>query len=304
MKDLKVNITPALVTANFSTMKSYLEVEVARYEVEVAEHTVKDAKKLATELNAVTKAINSVKKEQLLILEAPVKLFKSQIAELNEIVQSGRIKILKQVQVYEEITLQRINDFIVEKEFEEYNIQDLGEEYHGIDFSDLVLLGSITKTGNLTKKVIDEIIARVSKAKSIERAVEIRLLQLENECYKAGLKSPLSPEYIKEFLRAEDSVYKERLERLIKIEIGRQSHAEAELQTLKDEAKVVEKAVEAIKDPTPIAEAPEGKKTLRIAISFDIIVRENAPENKVLQKMRELLENAGIPKLNQIKIEG
>jgi len=329
MKDLKVTITPALVTANFDDLKSYLSVEVAKYDIEVKEDTVKDAKKLATELNAVTKGINAVKKEQLAILEAPAKKFKEQIAELNGIIQDGREKILVQVRGYEERTLQEINDLIVAKEMEEYQTQELSEEYHGINFSDLVLLGSITKTGNLTKKVIDEIVARVAKAKAVERAVEMRLLQLENECYKAGLKVPLSHEYIKEFLKAEDEVYHARLTHLISLELQRQEKAEAKAkfnadleaerllkqaeeqkkraikaeEALEVAEKKAETVVEAKKDPTPIAEAPEGKKTLRIAIAFDIIVREGATDDKVLSKMRDLLNNAGIPSLNYIMVE-
>ena len=329
MKDLKVTITPALVTANFADLKIHLTTEVAKYDVEVFEHNVKDAKRLATELNAVTKGINAVKKEQLIILEAPAKKFKEQIAELNGIVQDGREKILVQVRGYEERTLQEINDLIVAKEIEEYQIQELGEEYHGINFSDLVLLGSITKTGNLTKKVIDEIEARIAKSKAVERAVEMRLLQLENECYKAGLKVPLSPEYIKEFLKAEDEVYSARLENLIRIELERQTKAEAKAkydadleaerllkqaeqqkqraikaeEALEVAEKKAETVVEPKKDTTPIAEAPEGKKTLRIALGFDIIVRAGATEDKVIAKMRELLENAGIPALNHIRIE-
>lgn len=326
MQELKVQITPALVTANYDTLKNYLEVEVAKYKVTVTADTVKDAKKLATELNAVTKGINAVKKSQLEILEAPVKEFKEQIAGLNLIVQNGRTEILNQVKVFEEKTLQDINDLIVTKEYQEYEVQELGEEYQGINFSDLILLGSITKGGSLTKKVSDEIETRIAKAKAVERSVEIRLLQLENECYKAGLRVPLSAEYIKEFLKAEDAVYKERLENLIKIELSRQTQADNraqiehdnEKQRLIDEATALKKQneevkeeVEALKeaptvkkDTTPIAEAPEGKKTLRIALSFDVIVRENASEEKVLAKMRELLENAGIPALNKISIEG
>ena len=128
MNDLKVIITPAVVKANFGELKAYLEVEVSKYDIEVTEEKVKDAKKLASELNAVTKGINGVKKAQLEILEAPVKLFKSQIADLNDIVQSGRTKILSQVKIFEDKVLQEIAEAVIDKFNEEYKIQDLSED--------------------------------------------------------------------------------------------------------------------------------------------------------------------------------
>lgn len=328
-KELEVLITPAIVSANFEDLKAYLAVEVKKYEVTVEADTVKAAKKLATELNAVSKGINTVKKEQLEILEAPANQFKAHIAELNQIVQGGRSKILEQVKAFEDRTRESVEGLLCDLLLTEYEIQTLGQEYRTISIHDLILVSSITEKGNLTKKASDAVKERVTKEKAVEREVEIRLLQLSNECFLAGLKVPLSPEYIKDFLKAESDEYHHRLKALIAIELKRQADAEAKIITdteakaeqlrinadrerklrIKAENKMeglresAKTPAEPVKSSAPIAEAPEGKKTLRIALSFDIIVREHAPEEKVLAKMRDLLEKAGIPTLNSITIE-
>jgi len=288
MKNLTVKITPAIVNANFKDLKVNLIEEVAKYDVEVFEHTVKDAKKLATELNAVTKGINEVKKTQLEILEAPVKLFKSQIAELNGIVQSGRGKILEQVKEFEDKILQQVNDLIVVKEMDEYQIQDLGEAYHGISFSDLVLLGSITKTGNLVKKVSDEIEARVSNAKQRQKVdeAEAETKRLERE---AEIQKRVNEQRLEDARIAEQRIINAKNTVVVPEAVAEQPETVAE-------------APEVVKEVQ--TDAPEGKKLLRINIGFEILVRENASEEKVLAKMRELLRSAGIPELNKIYIEG
>lgn len=328
-KDLKVNITPAIVGGNFDEIKKYLTVEVAKYEIEVFEHTVKDAKKLSTELNAVKTAITTVKKNELEILEAPVKDFKEKIATLIKIVDDGRGKIADQVKVFEDKTKLEIKGLLEKYLSNAYEDNNVSKEYQTVTIDDLVILGSRTATGNLASKAMGPIDARVSTCHQLETAVKMRLLQLKNECYEAGLKVPLSPEYIKNFLKEPEDIYSERLAHLIKIELDRQ--VKAEEQIIADNDKIIEAKVKIgvaesqietansqpqttitpspipevkAKDVKPLKEAPEGKKTLRINISFDIIVREHAEDPKVLKKMREILQNAGIPELNKIEIEG
>jgi len=307
-KDLLVTVTPAVVKANFEDIKNYLTVEVEKYDVVVTADTVKDAKKLAIELNAVTKQINEVKKAHLPELEAPAKAFKEQIAELNGIVQVGRGKILDQVRKFEEKTLEDITDLVRDLLLEEYEINGLENEYRNVTYTDLVLLGSMTATGKLTGKVKGEIRSRVMAAKYLQDAVEKRLLQLENECYKAGLRV--------------------RLENLIRIELDRQAEADKkaqakhdeELQHEREKREQAERQAEELreqplklsgeqrvipieKEPQkPSIEAVEGKKVVGISIQFDVLVREGAQKEKVALKMRELLEAAGITNLNKIEV--
>lgn len=327
-KDLLVTVTPAVVKANFEDIKNYLTIEVEKYDVVVTADTVKDAKKLATELNAVTKQINEVKKAHLPELEAPAKAFKEQIAELNGIVQGGRGKILSQVQRFEEKTLEDITDLVRDLLLEEYEINGLENEYRNVTYTDLVLLGSMTATGKLTGKVKGEIRSRVMAAKYLQDAVEKRLLQLENECYKAGLRVPISAEYIKDFLKSPEIEYRNRLENLIRIELDRQAEADKkaqakhdeELQHEREKREQAERQAEELreqplklsgeqrvipieKEPQkPSIEAVEGKKVVGISIQFDVLVREGAQKEKVALKMRELLEAAGITNLNKIEV--
>jgi len=291
MKDLIVNITPATVTANFEDLHAYLSIEVSKYDIKVTEEKVKDAKKLATELNSVSKGINDIKKKQLAILEAPAKEFKRQIAELNDIVQGGRTKILSQVKIFEDEVLQDINDLIVVKELDEYIIQDLSEDYYGVNFSDLILLGSVTKSGALTKKVNDEIVARVASAKQKQKLdeadAEKEALRLEAEVNKRV---------------AEQRERDIRAEADKKIDEAKESFVGELIDSFTRPTETPLKEQEApIEDKIP---TPEGKKLLTIDISFNILVRESAQEDKVLLKMRELLSNAGIPELSKITIRG
>lgn len=314
MKSLQVKITPAIVDANFSQLKTYLEKEVAEYEIEVTDKTVTDAKKLAIELNAVTTGINKVKKEQLAILEKPANIFKEQIAELNNIVQGGRGKILSQVKVFEDKTKETIKELLEATLEDENTAQNVGEDFRTATIDGLVILTSITKTGNLTNKAVTEIVARVATDRATESLVELRLLQLENECYKAGLKVPLSPEYIKDFLRADETRYKARLSHLISVELRREEEVEARaMEKANREAKAKAKAEEAKTEekptptPTPAKTVPTPtptatQKALRITFDFDILVRQDATQEQVNKKMRDLLAKVGITNLNDLTI--
>ena len=292
MLELTTTITPALISANIDELKAYLEVEVSKYDIDVTEDKVKDAKKLATELNSVTKAINAVKKEKLLELEAPIKQFKSDIAELNDIVQSGRSKILSQVKIFEDEVLQEIKKLSDNKLHEEYSIQDVGEKYETATISDLVLLGSITKGGTLTKKVNDEIVARVASAKQKQKQdeaeAEVERLRLEAEVNKRVAEQ-----------RERDIRAKEEQKRLSDNQIT----YERDIVQQEAPIRVVETPLKEEVALPPKEVVEEGKKLLRIAINFDIKVREGAPEDKVLLKMRQLLESAGIPDLVSIGVK-
>ena len=331
MQELKVNVTPAIVSGNFEDLKNVLAVEVKKYDIEVAEETVKDAKKLATELNGVAKIINEVKKKELLILEAPVKDFKDKIKELIDIVQDGRGKITSQVKVFEDnkkVVIERLLLDLIDTTYSDLGVKD---DFKSVLCDDLILLGNLTPSGNLTAKTIDVIELRVRMCGDLQNAVKMRLMQLENESYKAGLKVPLSVEYIKDFMKEPDEVYKQRLAELIEIELKRQadsvarSEAEAErliqqanrqreqaeqrerdavIQAEQNEARLKAEllaeqnkpteAPQSENKPNVIDDAPEGKKTLRMAISFDVIVRSGADNAKASAKIEEMLKNAGL----------
>jgi hypothetical protein len=65
--------------------------------------------------------------------------------------------------------------------------------------------------------------------KGAENRTKMRLLELENQSYKAGLKAPLTRDHVATFLFATDEEYQQRLDAMLQSEVRRQEQAEAHL---------------------------------------------------------------------------
>ena len=100
----------------------------------------------------------------------------------------------------------------------------------------------MTAAGKLSGKAKSAVKDRVLADLQVQKDVELRLLFLENQCYKAGLKIPLCKIHVKDFLLAEESTYNEQLKQLIAVELNRQTESEEIMrkQLIKEAAVVVD----------------------------------------------------------------
>lgn len=182
------------------------------------------AKTKMADLNKSIKFIDTFRKDKVNAESADIDLFKVNIKDYISPIELKREEIKKNVEVFEKETKDNILkelSLYSEQLIKEQNIRD---NFIDIDIVDLIVLGSITSSGKLTKKARDVVESRVAKCKSKQDKYDMRLMQLENSSFKAGLETPLTLTHIQGIvLLDDDEVYETKLKELIASEIERQN---------------------------------------------------------------------------------
>lgn len=223
---ISISNTPAIIDVNFEELKAALAKDLEKYDVVVTAETVADAKKLATELNSTKTIIGKRRKEEVAKASEPVKAFDGKMKDLETMCEEGRQKILAQVKTFEDETRDLAASLLsdlLEKLFADNEVEP---EFRRAQFGDLVKLTAVTKTGSLTAAANKELEGRVRDDKAIQDRTKMRLLELENKSYTAGLAAPLTRNHVEHFLFAEQGEYEAQLQRIIDSEIQRQEVAE------------------------------------------------------------------------------
>ena len=181
--ELIIQTQPAAISANFDAIKQELKLTLESYDLIITEQTLKGGKSAAAELNKMKKVIKDRERAALDIALAPVEGFRDKVKELVTLVEEAREKIAKQLDIYTQRTLESIREQIAEHVDSQIKYHGLREPFTIIEQEDLVLLGSRTKTGNLTKKTLDTIQERlhVRKDQQEEEDEKIRLAKEAEE---------------------------------------------------------------------------------------------------------------------------
>ncbi len=181
--ELIVQTQPATISANFDVIKQELKLTLESYDLIITEDTLKGGKSAAAELNKLKKVIKDRERAALDIALAPVEGFRDKVKELVTLVEEAREKIAKQLDIYTQRTLKSIREHIADHVDVQIKYYGLREPFTIIEQEDLVLLGSRTKTGNLTKKTLDTIQERcqVRKDQQAEEDEKIRLAKEAEE---------------------------------------------------------------------------------------------------------------------------
>ena len=212
MKELiTIESQPALFTADFAAAKKSLSRKLKKYNIVVTADTVKGAKELATELNGIANGIGKKGKVAVDEVSVPIVDFKANIKELIALCQTGREDILKQVKVFEDKTREELLLLLDGLRGSLWHDNEVKDEFQAANIAELVILSNITGKGNLTSKAIDTVTARVNEDKQKQTEIAIRLLELENKCFRAGLKVPLERVHVEAFLFADAKDYETRL---------------------------------------------------------------------------------------------
>jgi hypothetical protein len=312
---------PALVSVNFEELKASLEKELEKYDVVVTADTVADAKKLATELNATKKIIDDRRKTEVAKASEPVKAFDTEMKELVSMCSEGRKKILEQVQKFEDVTIEKVRKLLGETLTKLYADFKLQGEFQTVGYDDLIKITAMTAVGRLTKRAKDQLQMRVTERKSMQDQTERRLLELENQSYKAGLLAPLSRAHVETFLFANDEIYQDRLSKIIESELGRQKEAQEKMnQQMEEQRRSLNTFVkntqymDADSGGDPAATSAEyvnesqerstsstDKPMLRVSCWFDI-PDKNIPYKALDAELRKMMIKAGIKTLSGVSI--
>lgn len=230
LPEVQVKFTPAVIEVNFDDLKTALtaQVEEQSNTVVTADNLVA-CKKLMADMNKTGGAIKAARIDYAKKAGINIAAFEVSMKELEAISAAGVAKIKEQAARFEAETLATIKNLLGETLGREWDALNVSPEYRTANINDLVLLGSITSTGKLTGKVANDIKSRALDNKGAENAIKLRLSELENLSYRAGLKAPLTRAHVEVFLFAPDAEYSQRLDAMLQSEVQRQQHAEAQL---------------------------------------------------------------------------
>ena len=334
MKELiHIENKPALLSVNFEELREHLASELERYDVLVTAETLADAKKLATELNATKKVIADARKAEVAKASKPVRDFEEKMKELVTMVEEGRQRILSQVTRFEDETREKARELLDTDRSAMWKKHGIETEFHRAEFDDLILLTSVTKGGKLAAGARNKLESRVIADRQIQDRTRMRLMELENRSYRAGLAAPLTRDHVGTFLFAEDEKYESELERIIVAEVRRQEEAEARMrkqiaqeqerqqQAAQQEAEEqtkntpVEKPAPPAEDPQPQPERqPEqpyrpaagvpgaDRDDVEVHCTFRTSVHRSVPDAAIEKEMRRVLEAAGITTLETVAV--
>lgn len=321
-QELIVKTQPPVLDTNYEALRAHLVQEVARYDIVVTSDTVKDAKKLATELNATKKQLDDRRKQEVAKASEPIKAFDAQLKELVKLCEDDRQKILGQVKTFEEETLREAQQRLEEYLQECYEDLGVREEYRTASVEGMAKLTTLTKTGKLTAAACSEVGTKVNQCRMLQQQTDLRLSQLENECYRAGLHSPLTREHVEGILFTDETQYHDALQSMIIRELDRQAETErrAREQAEREQAQAAAEAqrqepatkpepedtvaapaefpntpepMAPTQAPQPTASAP-GKIPVRVYCTLDIEVSPRVSDDAIEAELRRKMAEAGI----------
>lgn len=277
-----------VIEFNYEELDKALDEYLEQYSnVLVTQETLADDKKLAQELNAQAKVISRARIDKTKELNAPVAAFQQQMKSLETKVLSVRAKIDEQVKVFEEVRLQEAAKTLQEALVAEFDLHGVEEQFRKAGIADLIKLTAVTATGALTAASKRAITERVSNDKALQQQTQIRLLELENVCYKNGMAAPLTEAHVKTFLFENDEVYNYSLDQLIKSELEREARAvEAHKARLEAEAKEKAEASIRLEQAQQQAEAAQAELAAQQEIQAKQnieAVQQDAPVRKTEQ---------------------
>lgn len=217
---------PAVIKFNFDELNANVDKLLADYDNVVTADTVKSSKKQMAELNKFKKSISDAMKEAKAIVTAPVTEADAQVKAIIARFDEARTKIDEQVKAYEDEDKKAVLAKLEEERAMLWESEGVREEFRKCDVSGMVTLGGLTGKGALTSAKFREVQAAVANDKAWQSQTDLRLSQLENECYKNGLTVPLTRGHVESFLFASEDEYTQRLNALITQELERAKQIE------------------------------------------------------------------------------
>ena len=289
------------MTTNFEELKAEASRQVEKYSINVTEENIPEAKKVMANFNKVKTEIGERYKFYIDKISAPVNQLKAEKKEIEAIITDGRQKIADGVANFENAKLEVIAARIAE--YTKALCEEKGLNFERINTSDLIKLSAVTSAGTL--------------AKATKEAIEAKIQALENEILQAKLaeqeKAARDAEIAAQARReAEERAAREKAELEAK---AAQREAELLARAEREKQEAIERAKAEQTTPTPQAfydvqreilqkprEAEDGKAIYTIRTEFEVKAPENAPHDKLTDKIKEMLSAAGITNLSKIEV--
>ena len=177
-------------------------------------------KETSQELGKMAKYVSNFRIAKVKEESVEIQDFEKNFKEITKIIEEKQETIKEGLSVFEELTRKQINLVCKEYLTAQFEALKIRLEFQNIDISDMTQRKFMTKTGAISADGKKEVEARVNVKLSLQNKVDLRLSNLENICFKAGVE-PLSKEYVQGFLFDDEESYNKKLDDLIEMEIKR-----------------------------------------------------------------------------------
>jgi hypothetical protein len=326
MIDIQVDLTLPVLSSNFDVIKNQLTEKLQKYNIDVTEETFLESEILIKDINKIIKSIDTKRKDIMNELKAPAEVFNQSCKELVSLCEEAKSNLILQGQEFQTKRLNGwkliLNDYLL-SQYVSFTIQD---DFKTLNVDDLAMKSNFTDKNNLTSSVKNIIDSRMQSVLSLQNKVAMRLVELENKCLKAGLKSMLERRHIENFIKTDDETYNKNLNNLFENELRRQKEIEdkivleqqkeqarilaeqekrhqAEIDTIKQQQEIIPQigiSLEHKQEAFPnivndITVVQEGKKAIRVVATFEFFVdtkntiTDKEVKDKFNNKMRQEL---------------
>ena len=289
-----ISATALVITDNFEQLKASLIEQIKLYEIEVTDDNLSDAKKMATELNKLSTAINRIKIDKAKEFAAPIEEFKRKTAELIDIVQDGREKILKQIVAFDQRVIKIVTGLLAEERINLFEAMAVKPEFQTAKIEPLAIKSNLTTGGQLTKAAKDKLAEMVAADRAIQETVESRVASLQSVAERAGLIN-LSESLVASFIREPEAIYTEKLNKVIDGEIKRQKELEEKIRAQEAEklAKQSPEAQKPISAAMPAATATRPKEPTKPQKTYRVEFMGTVSDGQTSDCIAEWLDALG-----------
>lgn len=323
LTDIKINAVPAQIDFDAPKLNAMADQYLEKYtNYVVVEENLADDKKLAQELGRNVTLLNRFRIDTKKQLTEPITAFEKDIKGVADKFANVRSMIDEQVAKFEEGRIKEIGETIAAYFADQTEKLGIRDEYasFGEEALKLTMLTAVTTKGNLTAKTQREADAALQQALGKQNTTDLRLAQLEAECYRLGLAAPLTYAHVQHIIHLDDDEYRHGLEKIVAAEIGREKQAvEAQRKRLEREAyesaqaKIrAEQAAEQVKSqeaahPEVQQESQAAEQSLTgktiVTCVFELDVASSVASERIEQAVRDKLAEAGFTTLSEITIK-
>lgn len=277
----------------------------------VTTENIAEEKKKATELNKLKTTIDDGRKEFVRITSEPINQINDELKAPIIALEKARKEKLDQLKKFEDEKVEEARKLITEYVELRWNNDGIENEFRDVETKDLIKATALTPGGKLNTATKSKIDNRVRANKGSQEQTERRLLMLENQSLKAGLKAPLERPHVEVFLFTDEDVYNERLQRILKSEVARQEKTEEKIQeeiaqraTKKPRGRPAKANVEEIKKPEPAPKPTKpGLIACRVTCEFDLEIPPGLSDDAIEAELRKKMGESGFKTLSKVLVQ-
>lgn len=200
---LKINVQPAVIVGNWEKAEAEIKKRIDDKKFLVTPETIQEGKADAAELRKEEKKLAEDWKAVNELVNGDFNKASSMVMKFRKMFTAGADEIAAQVTKIEAETKVKIEVMLSDYRHSCWLDLNVRDAFKTASTSDLILLGSMTAKGELTKGVKTEIKTRCELNKALQDKIDARVQSVELQSMKAGIE-PLTIASVSSFLYDDD----------------------------------------------------------------------------------------------------